>query len=241
MAAGVEAVERALGILAVFRAGDEGLTLAELARRTGYYKSTILRLIVSLERHGYMRRLADGRYAVGAEPARLAQLYQSSFRVGDIVVPLLHRLAKQSGETASFYVRDGNARMCLHRVEPARAVRIFLREGDRLPLDRGASGKVLRACAAAAPKGDSALAQIRAQLWGASFGERDPDTASVAAPVFGADQELIGALALAGPRERFTEAQVKAFARLLHGAAARATAALGGDASVFAMRRNKAA
>ena len=241
MAEGVEAVNRALSILAAFKPGDDGLTLTELALRTGYYKSTILRLNVSLERYGHLRRLADGRYAIGQEPGRLAQLYQASFRIGDIVVPLLKELAKKSDETASFYVRDGNARICLHRVEAERAVRIFLREGDRLPLDRGASGTVLRACDATAPKGDAALAKIRAQLWAASFGERDADTASVAAPVFGASLELRGALALSGPRERFTERQVKAFVPLLLESAARATAALGGDSSVFTTQRRKSA
>jgi len=226
-------VERALGVLDAFRHGDDALALAELARRTGLYKSTILRLIASLERYGYLRQLADGRYALGPAPARLAQVYQHSFRIGNVVLPELEQLSRKSGETASFYVRDGNGRVCLHRIEPVRAVRYIVREGDRFPLDRGASGKVLRAFG---PRPDRQQAQVRERMWAASFGERDPEAASVAAPVFGMGQELKGALAISGPRERFTPERVAEFARLLLAAAPRVSSALGGDPSVFSAR-----
>ena len=45
---GVAAVNRALSILQAFEGETEALTLALLARRTGLYKSTLLRLIASL-------------------------------------------------------------------------------------------------------------------------------------------------------------------------------------------------
>lgn len=75
---GVAAVDRALLILSVFREGDSFLTLALLARRTGLYKSTILRLLQSLLRAGYVVRRPDGNYAIGPEPSRLAKMYQAT-------------------------------------------------------------------------------------------------------------------------------------------------------------------
>lgn len=232
-ASGVAAVERALAILTVFADRDDALTLAQIAQRTGLYKSTILRLIGSLERCGYIRRLGDGRYHVGPEPMRLAHLYQQSFRLGDAVVPWLRRLAEQCGVTASFYVLDGNVRVCLHRVEPSRIVRVFLREGDRLPIDRGASGKVLRAFSGA--RGE-AFDAVRKALYATSFGERDPQTAAIAAPVFGVTQKLQGALNLSGLREHFTPKYIATLRRHLLAAAAELTFALGGDRSVFKFR-----
>jgi DNA-binding IclR family transcriptional regulator len=229
-AGGVAAVERALGILSVFGDRDEALSLAEVAQRSGFYKSTILRLIASLERFGYIRRLADGRYHVGPEPMRLAQLYQRSFRLGDAVMPMLRRLADQCGVTASFFVKEGNTRVCLHRVEPARVVRVSLREGDRLPLDQGASGKVLSAFCG--ERGE-AFDAIRAAHFAASFGERDPYTAAVAAPVFGVGQVLRGVVGVSGLRETFTAAHVAELRQHILAAAAQLTQALGGDASVF--------
>ncbi len=75
---GVAAVDRALLILSVFREEDVSLSLALIARRTGLYKSTILRLLQSLLRAGYVVRLPEGSYIVGPEPARLARMFQAT-------------------------------------------------------------------------------------------------------------------------------------------------------------------
>jgi DNA-binding IclR family transcriptional regulator len=230
---GVAAVDRALAILAVFADRDDALALAEISQRTGLYKSTILRLIESLERHGYIRRLPDGRYHIGPEPMRLAQLYQQSFRLADAVMPVLRRLAGECGVTASFYVLDGNMRVCLHRVEPSSIVHVSLHEGDRLPLDRGAGGKVLRAFSGA--KGELFDA-VRKAYCATSFGERDPQTAAIAAPVFGVNQALCGVLNFSGLREQFTPKQVAKLRRQILAAAAVLTQALGGEASMFGTR-----
>ena len=228
--AGVAAVDRALAILAAFRPGDESLSLATLADRTGLYKSTILRLVASLERARYARRLDDGRYGLGPEPLRLAQVYQDSFRIRDAVMPVLRALADDFGETASLYVREGGMRVCLHRVEPTRQVRVALREGERLPLDRGAAGKVLLAFS-----GDPAkrFDEVRSQRYAASFGERDPEIAAIAAPVFGADGKLEGALNLSGPRERLRPERIEAIRPQLLVAAARLTHELGGSPTAY--------
>lgn len=71
---GVAAVDRAFLILSAFQEGDNPLSLALLARRTGLYKSTILRLMQSLIRAGFVVRLPDGNYVVGPAPSRLAKL-----------------------------------------------------------------------------------------------------------------------------------------------------------------------
>lgn len=142
---GVAAVDRALQVLAAFRDGDTALELSDLAARTGLYKSTILRLCASLERHGYLRRLATGAFRLGPAPLRLGHLYQQSFRLDEMIRPVLAVLAARSGESASFYVREGNVRVCLFRADSPHTVRDHIGEGAQLPLERGAAGKVLLA------------------------------------------------------------------------------------------------
>ena len=61
---GAAAVDRALSVLSAFRTGDRSLTLAELAERTQLYKSTVLRLLASLEHGRLVQRTADGHYAL---------------------------------------------------------------------------------------------------------------------------------------------------------------------------------
>jgi len=235
---GVAAVDRAFAILAAFGEQDRSLSLAELARRTGLYKSTILRLIESIERAGYIRRLEDGTYAVGAGALHLGRLYQLSFDLDRFLVPTLQELARSAGETASFFIRDRDRRVCLRRVEPDRAVRIVLHEGDRLPLELGSAGKIILAFGKAPSK---ALAKVHAALVAVTRGERDPDAASVSVPVFGNAGRLAGALSLSGPIDRFDDAKAKQCARLLLAAAATLSENLGGDASALREAQEEAA
>jgi len=230
---GVEAVERALSLLVAFRDGDGPLTLTELAARTTLHKSTVLRLFASLLNHGFLRRLPDGRYHLGPALLRLAHLYQRSFHLSELVIPALRRLSAATGETAAFYLRDGDTRVCLHRVEPSRAVRVAASEGDRFSLDRGASGKVLLAFAEPPA---ARFVEIRQTMHAVSIGERNPETAAIACPVFGAMNVLSGALNVSGPRERMTAAVRKRLRPQILAAAAELTETLGGDPSQLRAR-----
>ncbi|BAO91404.1 IclR family transcriptional regulator [Caballeronia cordobensis] len=228
---GVAVLDRAFAILNAFGSNDDRLTLTELSRRTGLYKSTVLRLLGALEHGGYIRKLSDGQYAVGHQPLRLATLYQRSFQVGPVVEPLLQQLSRELGETASFYVRQGDHRLVLYRVEPTRSVRVSIRIGEEFAIDKGASGKVLLAFT---EPGDSRWDEVRGQLWAVSYGERDPETASASVPVFDSTGALLGALTLSGPRGRFDNAStIDTALKMLLDSARRATVALGGQGARY--------
>jgi len=229
---GVAVLDRAFSLLAAFSARDAALTLTELSKRTGLYKSTVLRLLSALEHGGFIRKLADGQYAIGPQPLRLASIYQRSFQVGHVIEPILKQLSVATGETASFYVRHEDKRVALFRVEPSRAVRASVEIGQEYAVAQGASGKVLLAFSLpAAPE----FQAIRERFWAVSYGERDPETASAAAPVFGVNGELQGALAISGPRARLAAsgAMYEACRHVLE-AAREATMALGGLATQYA-------
>ncbi|MGE0151029.1 MAG: IclR family transcriptional regulator [Reyranellaceae bacterium] len=227
-AGGVAAVERALTIAATLAEAGEPLTLAALARRTGYYKSTLLRLLVSLERFGYSVRLRDGRYALGGTAFRLGVAYERSQPLRNHVEPVLAELAAQGTESPSFHVwHDAHRRLCLFRRDSAHATLDRIQPGDLLPLRRGAAGRVLLAFAGEAGESYDA---IRRDLLAISHGERDPVCAGLACPVFGPGDVAIGALSVSGPRERFTEDNVRRMTGLLLQAGIGITEALGGDA-----------
>ena len=198
---GVAAVDRALSILDALT--DDKVSLAELSKRTDLYKSTVLRLLKSLERFGYVLRSADGSYRLGSKVLHLGSLYQRHFKTSEIVPPILERLSAEVHEGASFYVCEEDKRVCLHRVEATRAVRDSIHVGDRLPLTVGAAGHVLRAFGGA--RGER-FEEIRRKMFGASFGERDSETAAIAVPVLGSGNTLVGALSVSGPRYRIEAA-----------------------------------
>ena len=221
---GVAAVERALSILDALT--DDKTSLAELSKKTGLYKSTVLRLAISLERFGYIIRSEDGTYRLGSKVLLLGSLYQRHFKTSEIVPPVLRKVVDELHEGASFYILDGDRRVVLHRVDAVRAVRDSVHEGDRFPLTTGASGHVLRAFNGA--RGDR-FNLIRETMYAASYGERDPETAAVACPVFGHSARLIGALSVSGPRYRIEALGEDAIVPVLFKHAQSLTKTFGGD------------
>ena len=233
---GVAAVDRALSILDAFTEHDQKLTLAELSKRTKLYKSTVLRLTKSLEKFGYLRRSDEGAYRLGSKVLFLGSLYQRHFRTLDLVPSVLRQMVDEVQEGASLYVRDGDHRVCLHRVDSKRAVRDSVHEGDRLPLNAGASGHVIRAFNGAT---NARYEQIRRDMYSASYGERDPETAAVACPVFGVGQQFVGALTVSGPKYRLEGGGVERILPVLFRHASELTRVLGGDPSVFPAIKSK--
>ena len=227
---GVAAVERALTVLDAFTELDHSLTLTELSQRTRLYKSTILRLSESLTKFGYLYRLDDGSFRLGPKPLQLGALYQRHFRTADVVPRSLRNLVEGLGESASFYIRDGERRVCLHRIDSPRSIRDTVHEGDTLPLTVGASGHVLLAFSGHPGERYDA---IRERLFAASSGERDQETASIAAPVFSPNQRLNGALTLSGPRYRLEELSSEKVLPVLFKEARELTRAFGGNPEVF--------
>lgn len=221
---GVAAVERALAILDAFTEHDKSLPLAELARRTGYYKSTLLRLATSLEKCGYLTRLADRSWRLGPAASRLGTVYQAAFEVTDVVEPVLQALSARTGETVSFNVRDGEVRVCLCRVESDQRLRDHVRQGEVLPLDRGAGGKVLLAFSGA--KG-AVFERIRERGVYTGLGERDPHLGGISAPVFGV-HGLVGVLTVSFPLSRLDRPAVEALEPVVVAHAAELTHKLGG-------------
>lgn len=199
---GAVAVDRALSLLAAFRAGDASLSLAELADRTRLYKSTALRLLASLEHARLLRRGADGCFALGPELARLHGLYAESFSLETEVVPVLQALVEATKESAAFHVRQGEQRLCLYRVDSPQVLRDHIRAGDLLPLDRGAGGRVLLAFGPGGGPRGKLYDQARRDGVLVSSGDRVAGLTGISAPVWGAGGELVGALTLTLPDTR---------------------------------------
>jgi DNA-binding IclR family transcriptional regulator len=215
---GAAAVDRALSLLGAFRGGDTALSLAQLAERTRLYKSTVLRLLASLEHASLIQRLDDGRYALGNEVARLHGIYAASFSLDHLVLPELRKLVQATGESAAYHVRQGEGpdavRLCLYRIDSPHPIRDHIRAGDVLPLERGTGGRVLTAFDPVRAKRGSAadrklLAAIREHGYYAATGDRLAEVAGISAPVFHADGSIAAAVTLTMPSHRYDERYVK--------------------------------
>lgn len=223
---GVAAVNRALQVLGAFESSEGGLTLSDLANETQLYQSTVLRLLDSLMLAGFVKRLPDNRYVVGPRVLVLSEMYRRSFRMADYVLPRLRQLVETSGEGAGLYVREGDHRVCLHHVQPPRSVRLHVVEGKQFGLDIGAAGHVMRAIGDGAKGGR--YDTIRRLGYAVSKGERDPESAAVACPVFAHGASLLGAISVVIPLYRFDEAVLEKLVPEIKGAAFALSEDLGG-------------
>ncbi len=227
----VAAVTRALAILDAFPRTGEALSLNELAQRTGLNKSTILRLVVTLEQFGYTERDARGDYRIGPKPLTLGMIYQRSAQPAELILPKLERLASRTGESAAFFVRfEQTSRICLYRIDSNHSVREHLRPGDVLPLNRGAAGRILSAFSRPAA---ASLAATRRELVAITTAEVTPDVRTAAAPVFDVTSLIAGSVTVSGPEYRFTEQAVKKALPELLTTAQELTLGLGGDGTIF--------
>src|SRR4030095_3597793 len=75
----VIAVTRALRVLEAFGVNDPQLSLAELSRRTGIHKTTVLRLARTLAADNYLVQKEDGNWRLGRAAGWLGACYQATF------------------------------------------------------------------------------------------------------------------------------------------------------------------
>jgi DNA-binding IclR family transcriptional regulator len=216
---GVAAVQRALAILDTF-AGAGARTLADIARITGLAKPTVMRSLVSLDEAGYVVRLSDGRYALGAKTFQLGTTYRANFNLEQHVLPVLQRLSQDTLESSAFHVRERDSRLCLFRVDSPQLVRDVARPTNLAPLDLTSTGQVLRT-ACWADRTDEGVPVF------VSSGVYDTVTASLSTAVFGHEGALVGAMTVSGPVERIRQADLGVLAFRLTDASHRLSLVLG--------------
>ena len=145
----VPALERGLLLLCEFSRNDRTLTAPELARRLSIPRSTVFRLLTTLERMGFVRKVESGSaYRLDMGVLRLGFEYLASLELTELGGPLLEKLRDATGLPSNLVVRDGQSvvyrwqgayfepvAVKLGRVSPGRvAIEAGVNEGDRLAL-----------------------------------------------------------------------------------------------------------
>jgi len=258
---GVQAVVKALRILDTFSHHQPKLSLDDLSRKTGFYKSTILRQTDTLIKKGYLVRDPDsGKFQLGAKLFILGQIYTRTSSLLEIAPPILKDLALKSGETAAIFVVEGLQRLCLTMVQSPQLIRASLEPGDRLPLYAGASAKILLAYSddsfvekviaetGLKPFTENTvtnpatlwkeLTSIRSKGYAVSFGESAPSSAACTVPVFRGEDELVCSLSISGPAERFDKRKLSSVIAMLHKAAETISLRLGYQGEFWNERRD---
>ncbi len=206
--AGVRSVGRAVDLLEAFDLAHPARTLRELVEVTGLPKSTVLRLVSTWEQRGYLVLLGDGRYALGPGLLRWVRAAQALWQVSPAAMAEMRALVEKYGETVNIYVRQGEHRVSIAQEEGTATVRSVVVVGLPMPMDVGASGRVLRTGV------DVAV----------SHGEREVGASSVAAAVRASNGRVLAAVAMSGPTSRFVDETVQEYEKAVRAAASQIAA-----------------
>src|SRR5688500_18561660 len=140
--AGVQSVDRALGILEVLaRTGESGVT--ELSIELGVHKSTAFRLVATLEAHRLVEQTSDrGRYRLGMGILRLAGATTARLDLVQEARPIARQLAADTGETVNIAVLAESSALYLDQVAGSSALQPHNWVGQHIPLHATSNRKV---------------------------------------------------------------------------------------------------
>jgi DNA-binding IclR family transcriptional regulator len=240
-------LEKASDLIDYLGQTGEAMTLAQVRSALTMPKSSTHRLLSELAALGIVRRTHDGRYSLGPRLLYWGEAAAETFELRAIAEPPMRRLRDTIGESVHLYVRESDTRICIAAVEARHELRPFIQLGRPLPLRAGAAGKVLLAFADEsiqstelrrstsdretmpnAPGEDLArqLAQIRAERWSISMGERHDGVAAIASTVVDSTGRVVAALCISGPTVRLTTERLAGMREPLEASAAEISGSL---------------
>ncbi len=226
-AQGVRSIRRALDILSLLTEERPAISIRDIVEATGLAKTTVIRLVQTLERSGLLWATTNG-YMAGPGLWRWAYLARQSWELPPETQQMMRDLAARQRETVNLYVLRDIYRVCVAQQESPQPLRHVVRVGDELPLWAGASSRILlrdapdsllARIARSSPHGDAHREQLRswieeaaAQGYAVSHGEREDGLSAVAVAVAGQSRAVVAALSLSGPTVRFPAERVTEFA-----------------------------
>ncbi len=221
-----QTADRALTVL--IELGDRGpASPAELARALGLSRTIVHRLLTTLMYRGFVVRHADG-YVPSVLVSKIAGQVHTQLR--HAALPVMERLADETGETLNVHIPDGEQTVILDEVVAAAGlIRVERRLGSRYSLTSGAGGQAILACldAPAAERmvrGADDADGLRCQLdivrnlgYARSQEDFDSGVAELAVPVRDPTGRAVASLALVVPSMRASAIEQHA-AALIDGA-----------------------
>lgn len=245
----MRSAERLLQVLGAFTLENPARSIADLSVALDLATSTVRRLVLTLERFGYLRYDgASGRYTPHVQVLRLASVAVAGFDLISAANPVLDRLSEQSGEAVELTIRsEANAVVVNSRVSRQR-FRLVRPIGTVYPCYRGAAaGKILLAWmsendvlgllpASGKWQGNvpqsittknellAALRTTRTRGYATNIEETEADVWVVAAPVRDHTGEVIAALVMPCMASRVAVAERKRLTALVCKAAEELTA-----------------
>lgn len=215
---------RLLSIMLCFSRARPTLTSRDLSEMTGIALPTIYRYLAVFKEAGLV--ISDerqGAFHLSVRFVGLAEAAEAADPLIELADPIMRELAADTGETVLLVRAVGQAATCVHRIESAHHLRTSYEPGQPVPLERGASARILIGAMparirnavfdrvassdpAAAERLRAGVEQAAMQGWATSSGEVDSGIWATAAAIRGDGDEVIAALSVPAPLVRMPDA-----------------------------------
>jgi DNA-binding IclR family transcriptional regulator len=216
----IPVIDQMMEMLFTLERRPNGATIRELVEFLRLPRTTVYRILNTLQRHDVVRRTSEGVYRLG--PRLLGLAARAIGRANDydlaaVAASHLEQLAATTGESCKVSILDGDELLVIAVASGVRGYALTVAPGQRLPLHAGAAGKILLAhlsrdelmrrlkgtLARYTPRTftdarrlSSELARIRRQGWAQDRGEHSPGVCAFAAPIFNRDSVIVAALSV---------------------------------------------
>lgn len=213
---------KVMALVEVLLETDGNIGIRELASKTDIPKSSVQRILDSLEENGWVCQ--DGKthsYRIGFKLLSMTNSWRLRLELTRHSHDEMVRLCDESSQTILLLVLDGYRGICLDKVEPERTIKLVAEMGKVFPFHAAACGKILLAFAHEGlrnhilessletytpftltdpDKLSAEIEKIRGEKKAISVEEMTLGAAEIAVPLFNADGSLIAALSIAGPK-----------------------------------------
>lgn len=142
----IQVAERLFQVIELL-AKNGPMGIMEMSASLGFHKSTIHRLVASLQYMGYIRQDEESlKYSLSLKFLEIGGKILEQTNMAALIHPLLRKLAEQTGETVHLVQREGTEAVYIDKVESnASSIRMVSRVGSRVPLYCSGVGKALLA------------------------------------------------------------------------------------------------
>lgn len=209
------------------------LSLPQIVKLSGQPKTSVHRMLVSLEETGFVRRTADGAYELGFAFLQFGHAVIERLDIRKVSLPVMQRLGKEIGEAVNLIVRDGSEAIYVEKVDTTEPVRVYTAIGRRAPLYAGACPRVLLTFmpedeqeaylsrVTLEPIADKTItdlqklrrviAEDRKNGYTISHSELYNYTSAVGAPIYDHTGKLVAGLSIVGPENRYGDDQLPVY------------------------------
>lgn len=241
-------VMRSMLLLDLFEDHAE-LTFQEIITLSKMPKSSVYRMLQSLEELAFLEKGEDLKYRLGTIFLKYGHLVASRLDIRHISYPIMEKLHEETKEVINLTVRSGDEAIYIEKIDRYQTIRLYTEIGKKSPLYAGACPRALLAFSSVREQTSylertplvqmasgtlttitsltTTMAKERAQGFTVSYSELEDNTAAVAAPIYNYQGDVVASISVAGIAANYTASYIQKLGEKTQEAAAKISGKLG--------------